>query len=145
MAHVYLICGLLMIAFYFKGSLDQALTIKNILTVYEEGIGQLLSPNKCSILFGKNCRLEDQVSIMVVLKITEEGFEDKYLGLPVPEGRMKAGKFQYTKDKALRRLSDWIEKYASSGAKEIQIKSVIMLSWCMQWVYLNFWHLFVKS
>lgn len=39
---------------FFKVSLDQALTIKNILTVYEEGTGQLLSPDKCLILFGKN-------------------------------------------------------------------------------------------
>ena len=65
------------------------------------------------------------MSILVILKITIDGFEDKYLGLPIPEGRMKAGKFQYTKDKALKRGSDWIEKYASSGAKEVQIKSII--------------------
>ena len=38
---------------------------------------------------------------------------------------MKAGKFQSTKDKALKRVTDWVEKYASSGVKEIQIKSVI--------------------
>ena len=69
--------------------------------------------------------MEEQVSIPVILKITIDGFEDKYLGLPIPEGRMKAGKFQSTKDKVLKRVSDYIEKYASSGAKEIQIKSVI--------------------
>ena len=62
---------------------------------------------------------------MVILCITAEGFEDKYLGLPVPQGRMKAGKFQSTKDKALKILSDWIEKYASCGAKETLIKSVL--------------------
>ena len=59
------------------------------------------------------------MSLLVILKITCDGFEDKYIGLPVPEGRMKADKFQYTKDKALKRGSNWIEKYASSGAKEI--------------------------
>ena len=32
---------------------------------------------------------------------------------------------QSTKDKALKRVSDWIEKYASSGAKETLIKSVL--------------------
>ena len=62
---------------------------------------------------------------MVILNITAEGFEDKYLGLPVPEGRMKVGKFQSTKDKALKRASDWIEKYVSSGIKENQIKAVL--------------------
>ena len=39
---------------FFKGSLDQALAIKNIRMVYEKGTGQMLSPDKCSIMFGKN-------------------------------------------------------------------------------------------
>ncbi|XP_040249657.1 uncharacterized protein [Aegilops tauschii subsp. strangulata] len=39
---------------FFKGSFDQALAIKDILTVYEKGTGQMLSPDKCSIMFGKN-------------------------------------------------------------------------------------------
>ena len=110
---------------FFKGSIDQAIVIKNILTEYEKGTGQLLSPDKCSMMFGKKCSLENQVAIMVILKITVDGFKDKYLGLPVPEERMKAGKFQSTKEKVLKRLSDWIEKYASCGVKEDLIKSVI--------------------
>ena len=52
--------------------------------------------------------MENQVSSMAILEITVKGFEDTYLGLSVPEGRMKDGKFQYTKDKFLKRLSDWI-------------------------------------
>ena len=110
---------------FFKEAIDQALTIKNIISTYEKGISQLLSPDKCSIMFGKKCSMEVQVAVMVILCITAEGFEDKYLGLPVPQGRMKAGKFQSTKDKALKILSDWIEKYASCGAKETLIKSVL--------------------
>ena len=61
---------------FFKGSIDQALTIKNILNMYERGTGQLLGPDKCSIMFGKSCSMENQVSTMVILKITAEGFED---------------------------------------------------------------------
>lgn len=76
-------------------------------------------------MLGKSCSMENQVSTMLILKITAEGFEDKYLGLPVPQGRMKAGRFQTTKEKAVKRLSDWIDKYASSGVKEDLIKSVI--------------------
>ena len=38
---------------------------------------------------------------------------------------MKVGKFQSTKDKTLKRASDWIEKYASTGIKESQIKAVL--------------------
>ena len=65
--------------------------------------------------------------IMVILCITAEGFEDKYLGIPVPQGRMKDGKFQSTKEKALKILLDWLEKYASCGAKETLIKSVLQV------------------
>ena len=62
---------------FFKGAIDQAIGIKNILTKYEKGTGQLLSPDKCSMMFGKKCSLENQVAIMVILKMTVEGFEDK--------------------------------------------------------------------
>ena len=55
---------------FFKGSIDQAIVIKNILTKYEKGTRQLLSPDKCSMMFGKKCSLENQVAIMVILKIT---------------------------------------------------------------------------
>lgn len=36
------------------------------------------------IMFGKKSSLEGQVSTMVIFEITTHGFEDKYLGLPVP-------------------------------------------------------------
>ena len=65
------------------------------------------------------------MAVIVILCITAEGFEDKYLGLPMPQGRMKAGKFQSTKEKALKILSDWLEKYASCGAKETFNKYVL--------------------
>ena len=87
---------------FFKGSINQALTIKNIISTYEKGTGQVLSPDKCSIMFGKKCSVEIQVAVMVILCITTEGFEDKYLGLPVPQGRMKAGNFNQQKKKISR-------------------------------------------
>lgn len=69
-------------------------------------------------VWGK-CILENQVATMVILKIMVDWFEDKYLGLPIPEGRMKAGTFQSTKENALKRLSDWLKNmHASCGVKE---------------------------
>lgn len=57
-------------------------------------------------MFGKSCSLGNQVSPLVILKITADSFEDKYRGLPVPEGRMETGKFLFTKEKTLKWLSD---------------------------------------
>jgi hypothetical protein len=63
--------------------------------------------------------------VATILDIQTVGFEEKYLGLPVPEGRMKDGKFQPVKEKIKKRVSDYAEKYSSSGAKDVLIKSVI--------------------
>jgi hypothetical protein len=37
--------------------------------------------------------------VAIILDVQTVGFEEKYLGLPVPEGRMKNGKFQPVKEK----------------------------------------------
>jgi hypothetical protein len=37
---------------------------------------------------------------------------------------MKNGKFKSIKEKFQKRLNDWIEKYLSSGGKEILVKAV---------------------
>lgn len=59
------------------------------------------------------------------LNVVRAGFEERYLGLPVPEGRMKNDRFQSLKDKYAKCLTDWLEKYMSAGAKEVLIKSVM--------------------
>ena len=45
-------------------------------------------------MFRKKCSTEDQSGVHVILCITADGFEDKYLGLPVPQDRMNDGSFQ---------------------------------------------------
>jgi hypothetical protein len=49
---------------------------------------------------------------------------EKYLGLPTPEGRLDKDKFKTTKERLVKRFSSWAEKYMSSSAKEVLIKSV---------------------
>jgi hypothetical protein len=61
----------------------------------------------------------------IILRYDTTCFEEKYLGLPVSEGRLKKGKSVSTKGKFSKHASDWCEKYMSSGAKEILIKSVL--------------------
>jgi hypothetical protein len=45
-------------------------------------------------------------------------FEEKYLGLPVPKGRMNKVKFQPLKSKFMKRASDWVKKYMTDAAEE---------------------------
>jgi hypothetical protein len=80
---------------------------------------------KCSVLYGDLCPPEVQSDLKNIFKYETHCFEEKYLGLPVPEGKMKSDKFKSTKEKFSKHASDWSEKYMSSGAKEIIIKSVL--------------------
>jgi hypothetical protein len=109
---------------FFNANLDQAFKINEVLRNYEKGTGQLLSPAKCSLMLGQKCSDEDGKDVASVLNVQNTSFEDKYLGLPVPEGRMKDDKFQPTKEKLGKKCSDWCEKYMSGAAKEVLIKSV---------------------
>ena len=59
-----------------------------------------------------------------ILDVTSEVFEPKYLGLPVPEGRMHKGRFETTQERIRKRLVDWSEQFMSIGNKEILIKAV---------------------
>ena len=76
-------------------------------------------------MYGDKCTSEIQAEIKEILKYDTSCFEEKYLGLPVPDGRMSKGKFKSTKGKFTKHASDWSEKYMSSGAKDTLIKSVL--------------------
>ena len=71
----------------------QAGVIKAAIGIFEVASGQLINPNKCSILFNAACPEEVQDSVKQILEVEHSSFEEKYLGLPTPDGRMKADRF----------------------------------------------------
>jgi hypothetical protein len=75
-------------------------------------------------MLGKNCTMDDGEAVAQILKVESTSFDEKYIGLPIPEGRMKDDKFQPTKERLRKKCSDWSEKYMSGAAKEALIKSV---------------------
>ena len=95
------------------------------MNTYETGTGQLISNNKCSILFGRNVSNVNATAVTSCWDTHARSFEEKYLGLPVPEGRMVNGKFKSLKERFSKRVNEWSEKYLSSGGKEVLIKSVL--------------------
>jgi hypothetical protein len=58
------------------------------------------------------------------LNIHRIAFEAKYLGLPTPEGRMKAEKFLNITDRLAKRCSAWDERNLSAAGNDTLIKSV---------------------
>lgn len=51
----------------------------------------------------------DGATMANILQVHSVGFEDKYLGFPVLEGRTKRGKFQSMKDRVMKRCTDRAE------------------------------------
>jgi hypothetical protein len=103
---------------------EQAEVIRQVLTTYEESTGQLINPAKCSMLFGSLCTDEGKEQVLQMLSLSCTTFEEKYLGLPTLEGRMSKDKFKSTKERGVKRLSNWSGRLMSSGAKEVLIKFV---------------------
>jgi hypothetical protein len=110
--------------FFFKAKEDQDDMIKKLDKRYALGTGQLINHSKSSILSGSVCSKEVQDAIEEILQVEQAGFETKYLGFPVSEGRMSKVKLHSLQAKMIKRLIDWGEKYLSLGGKEILIKAV---------------------
>jgi hypothetical protein len=75
-------------------------------------------------MLGQHCSEQNGEIVASILRVVSTSFDDKYLGPPIPEGRMKDEKFQPTKDFFSKKCSDWSEKFMSSAAKETLVKSV---------------------
>jgi len=108
---------------FFKAKREQAEKIMRILQVFQQGTGQLLSPAKCSILVRESLDPATQAQIRQTLQVERVEFDSKY-GLPTPDGRQKKDRFQSVKEKISKRMSTWSEKFLSSGAKDVLIKSI---------------------
>jgi hypothetical protein len=93
-----------------------------VIDTYASATGQLINQAKCSILFSAGCNEVIQAEVRGVLNAMKPEFEDKYLGLPTPEGRMTRGKLEVLQAKLVKRLMMWGD--LSQGGKEILIKAV---------------------
>ena len=78
---------------FFKADERQTRAVKYALSRYCKATRQLINFDKCSVLFNKNQAEVVMDAVKSELNIHRGTFEAKYLGLPTPEGRMKADKF----------------------------------------------------
>ncbi|CAO2192714.1 unnamed protein product [Urochloa humidicola] len=109
---------------FFRAVEEQAERVKEALQKFCRGTGQLINFDKCSIMFNEKQEEERIASVKHQLNVHRVSFEAKYLGLPTPEGRMKADRFQAITERLMQRCNAWEEKFLSSAAKEVLIKSV---------------------
>lgn len=78
---------------FFKAEEEQARKVHELLNTYEKATGQCINPAKCNVLFSKSCTENNQEKVRLVMHVSLVTFEEKYLGLPTPDGWMSRGKF----------------------------------------------------
>jgi hypothetical protein len=109
---------------FFKLDVNQAERVRELLANFEQGTGQKLSHSKCSLLIRQGSDPVVAEEVRRILGVERVGFEEKYLGLPVPTGRFKRGQVQTIEERYTKRMTDWNEHTLSQVAKEVLIKLV---------------------
>jgi hypothetical protein len=109
---------------FFKANPQQSQNVSQIIDAYAAATGQLINRAKCSILFGPGCLPATRTEIMHNLQVQEPNFEEKYLGLPTPQGRMHKGRLQNLQERLLKRMMVWGDGIPSQAGKETLIKSI---------------------
>jgi hypothetical protein len=64
---------------------------------------QLINPMKCTMLFGVDCPVSAQDKVKEILNMPNITVEEKYLGLPMPEGCMNKDNFVMVKERLINR------------------------------------------
>jgi hypothetical protein len=67
--------------------------LQNILSLYEDCSGQTINKDKSSVMFSKNTKNAEKSQVMLVLNISTEAYNEKYLGLPIYMGKSKKQTF----------------------------------------------------
>ena len=110
--------------FFFKASVDQVESVREILGVYERASGQIVNMQKSNVVFSKGIPPSRREEILITLDMREVLAHEKYLGLATIVGRSRKKPFLFIKDKIGKRLSNWTDKLLSWAGREVLIKAV---------------------
>ena len=95
-----------------------------ILQLYAKASSQCINMDKSSVFFSRNTFPQHRDMIKALLRVSEVGRFESYLGLPTLLGRKKYHNFSFLKDRVWINLQGWKGKTLSRVEKEILIKVV---------------------
>jgi hypothetical protein len=82
-----------------KANEENAIKLKEILTVYDDCSGQVINTEKSAVMFSPNTGDTQRRQVTDILSICLETRSEKYLGLPVYVGRSQTNVFAYLKER----------------------------------------------
>jgi hypothetical protein len=78
--------------------------VQELLATSRRNTGQKLSPSKCSLLVREGADNGVVQEVRQILGIERSGFDEKYLGLPLPAGHLKGDRFQTLEERYVKRM-----------------------------------------
>ena len=81
--------------------------------------------DKSALFFGKKCPVQVKQSVKNLLGLSNEAFNDSYLGMPIEVGKFPTKTFKFLIDRAWASIFEWSQRPISRAEKEALLKSII--------------------
>ncbi|KAL8503396.1 hypothetical protein ACS0TY_022218 [Phlomoides rotata] len=104
------------------------LLLEDIFRVYGAASGQLVSPSKSRVFYGKYMTMNIKHLIHSRLHFVQGSLSLNYLGVPIFGGKPTASVLRPTVDKILAKLNRWSGSMLSMAGRACLVKSVISSS-----------------
>ena len=78
--------------------------IKDIMSLYEQALGQMINREKTTIFFSKAVNEDTKAQITNFLQVPEVKEYEKYLGLPAVVGRNRKASLNFIKERVWSKL-----------------------------------------
>ncbi|KAH9741755.1 putative reverse transcriptase/RNA-dependent DNA polymerase [Citrus sinensis] len=109
---------------FTKASIEDYRNLKAIFDCYAAASGQIFNYEKSSMFCSGKLPAKQITAIKNIFQLKMVSKYEKYLGLPSMIGRKKMSFFNEVKLKVLSKISNWQNKFFSSGGKEVLIKAI---------------------
>lgn len=109
---------------FLKATASNCQRMSYLLNIYCVASKQEINFSKSNIFFSPNVPVPLKVQLCSILKVREDVYPGKYIGLPTVWGRSKREALGYIKERVLKVIHGWSRKTLTFAGKEILIKVV---------------------
>ena len=110
---------------FCEASVLECERLGTLLDLYEDASRQQVNRQKITLFFSKNTPSPIRIEVKQFWGVSSSSQFAKYLGLLASIGRNKGQTFKRVKDRLIRRLEGWNERFLSKAGREVLIKAVV--------------------
>ncbi|KAL5564701.1 hypothetical protein UlMin_027865 [Ulmus minor] len=110
---------------FCRARIEECTNIKSYLDCYSKASRQSINFKKSALSVSPNTTTPTKENIFHLFGVLQVGSHDLYLGLPTFSMRNKILQFGYLRDRVVKKLQGWKERFYSQGGKKVLLKYVI--------------------